>query len=653
MMTLRGQRLIGAAVFALVFMASTAVMISAIGDLRQASDRRGKSERAIELAANTERLVIDLETGQRGFIITSEERFLQPWHEAQRKLPRSLRMLAAAAELSPQQARGVHELGRRVRSYLRDYSIPTIRVARRDPSRARKIVRGSEGKRRVDDLRARFDELVEAEQRQVAAKDGEAGDAARMAITLAVVGIGGTLILLVAFELYMRRMLTRPLARTAQAVNRLANGELNATACETGPTELASLARSFNRMARSLQESQQKLEHRNAELGEARLVAERASLAKSEFLSRVSHELRTPLNGVLGFGQLLEMGEPAPPNDRYVEQVLKAGRHLLTLIDELLDISQIEAGQMSLSLEAVDAAGVVSDVLGLIQPMADGRDIAMTAVDPHEPRWVRADQQRLRQVLLNLVSNAIKYNREGGTVQVALEPAEPDRMRLLVSDTGVGIAPEDIERLFVAFDRLGAERTAVDGTGLGLTLSKRLVEVMGGTLGVHSEPGVGTTLAIELARAESPLDQHGVAVEKMSATTPGLSLPEATVLCIEDNLANLELVRQILAGQPGIELMAAETGGIAIQLATGHVPDLVLLDLHLPDMSGEEILVLLRRDERTRDIPVIVVSADATRDQVDRLLAAGAAAYLTKPLDVRRFLDLIGEHLALRSLALS
>ena len=648
MSTLRGRRLIGAAVFALVFVISTVGLISAVGNLRDASDRRSESERVIALATGSERLVVDLESGQRGFIITGEERFLAPWHAARRELPRSLRTLAAAADGSPLQAQRAREVGARVRSYLRDYSVPVVRTARRDPRRAREIVRGGESQRRVDDLRARFDELIAVQENHVAAESGEAGAAGRIAIAIAWAGIGGMLVLLVAFELYMGRTVSRPLARTIRATDQIEGGDLSASVPETGPTELTRLARSVNGMARSLREGRLKLEDRNAELDEARRAAERASFAKSEFLSHMSHELRTPLNGILGFGQLLEMEGLQPPSDRYVARVLKAGRHLLDLIDELLDISRIEAGGMSLSVETVNAAGIVTDLLALMGPLAAERNITLSALDSDEPRWVSADQQRLKQVLLNLLSNAIKYNCDGGTVQVTVAPAGSDRVRILVSDTGIGIAPEDIDRLFVPFDRLGAERTSVEGTGLGLALTRHLVELMRGTLDVASEPGVGTTFAVELSGAAGDPDQPARALEKAAATTARPSLPDATVLFIEDHVANLELVAQILAGQPGIELIPATTGGIGIQLATGHPPDLILLDLHLPDMSGTEILARLRRDERTQHIPVIVVSADATNGQIRRLLAAGATAYLTKPLDVQRFLELLGEHLPAR-----
>jgi len=648
MSTLRGRRLIGAAVFALVFVISTVGLISAVGNLRDASDRRAESEHVFALATGSERLVVDLESGQRGFIITGEERFLAPWHAARRELPRSLRTLAAAADGSPLQAQRAREVGARVRSYLRDYSVPVVRTARRDPRRAREIVRGGEGQRRVDDLRARFDELIAVQENHVAAESGEAGAAGRIAIAIAWAGIGGMLVLLVAFELYMGRTVSRPLARTIRATDQIEGGDLSASVPETGPTELTRLARSVNGMARSLREGRLKLEDRNAELDEARRAAERASFAKSEFLSHMSHELRTPLNGILGFGQLLEMEGLQPPSDRYVARVLKAGRHLLDLIDELLDISRIEAGGMSLSVETVNAAGIVTDLLALMGPLAAERDITLSALDSDEPRWVSADQQRLKQVLLNLLSNAIKYNCDGGTVQVTVAPAGSDRVRILVSDTGIGIAPEDIDRLFVPFDRLGAERTSVEGTGLGLALTRHLVELMRGTLDVASEPGVGTTFAVELSGAAGDPDQPARALEKAAAPTARPSLPDATVLFIEDHVANLELVAQILAGQPGIELIPATTGGIGIQLATGHPPDLILLDLHLPDMSGTEILARLRRDERTQHIPVIVVSADATNGQIRRLLAAGATAYLTKPLDVQRFLELLGEHLPAR-----
>jgi PAS domain S-box-containing protein len=372
---------------------------------------------------------------------------------------------------------------------------------------------------------------------------------------------------------------------------------------------------------------------------------ERANKAKTDFLSRVSHELRTPLNAILGFAQLLEMDELQSRQHESVDQILKAGRHLLELINEVLEISRIEAGNLAISLEPVQVEATIAEVLELVRPLAAKREVRLEGPRSEAgEHFVEADQQRLKQVLLNLLANAVKYNREGGSVTVSLEQGPLDRLRLLISDTGQGIAEQKLEELFRPFERLGAERTSIEGTGLGLALSKLLVEAMGGTLGVESELEVGTTFSVELALAETPFE----ALERADFEGPAVGTEEEaggvhTVLHVEDNVSNFKLVEQILSSGPGIKLLAATEGDLGLELAREHHPDLVLLDLHLPGMSGEEILRRLKNDPDTQEIPVVVVSADATRSRIERLLDSGAHAYLTKPLDVRRFLAIVDE----------
>ena len=381
------------------------------------------------------------------------------------------------------------------------------------------------------------------------------------------------------------------------------------------------------------------------ELQRARDEAEQANRAKSEFLSRMSHELRTPLNAILGFGQLLEMEELDQEQRESVAQILKGGRHLLGLINEVLDIARIEAGRVSLSIEPVAVKEVVGECLDLVRPLASERRVTLEVDAPGgEDGYCMADRQRLKQVLLNLLSNAVKYNRPGGSATVRWSDAPDDRLRMEVSDQGAGIPPEKLERIFVPFDRLGAEQTGVEGTGLGLALSKRLMEAMGGTLRVESVLGVGSTFIIDIAHAtghqadhDLPLEQDPVPVEAPAS--------RHTLLSIEDNPANLKLIQRLAARRPGWKLITAMQGSLGLDLARQHRPDLVLLDLGLPDLPGEEVLRLLREDPRTQDIPVIVVSADATPTQIRKLMAAGAMAYLTKPIDVRRFLALMDETL--------
>ncbi len=370
--------------------------------------------------------------------------------------------------------------------------------------------------------------------------------------------------------------------------------------------------------------------------------ADRANQAKSEFLSRMSHELRTPLNAILGFGQLLEMDSLSAKQREHVEDILKGGHHLLDLINEVLEIARIEAGRLSISPEPISVQEVVQESLTLIAPISAREGVRLedgTAGIPD--RFVWADRQRLKQVLLNLLSNAVKYNRRGGFVALAYEVIPKDRLRIKVSDTGPGIAPERLERLFIPFERLGAEQTAIEGTGLGLALSKRLVEVMGGTLGVDSIVDRGSTFWVELALAEGPVAEEGTVLPGSSDLTAPQS--GGTVLYIEDNLSNLKLIQGLLSLRPQVRVIPAMQGGLGLDLARQHRPNVIFLDLHLPDMPGEELLRRLRAMAETREIPVVVVSADATAGRIDRLLASGARAYLTKPLEVKKFLALLDE----------
>jgi PAS domain S-box-containing protein len=377
----------------------------------------------------------------------------------------------------------------------------------------------------------------------------------------------------------------------------------------------------------------------------AREEAERANRAKSDFLSRMSHELRTPLNAILGFAQVLDLDALEPAQRESVSHILKGGRHLLALIDEVLDIARIEAGRLRLSLEAVAVRTVMDEARSLIRPLADGRKIQLRVEVP-EPSTlhVRADRQRLKQVLLNLLSNAIKYNREGGVVTLACEDRpEGNRVRLRVVDMGPGISPERLARLFTPFDRLGAEATGVEGTGLGLALSRALAEAMGGALSVVSEVGRGSTFWVELDRAESPEPEI---LEAAAQVSGGPTLKNgAVVLYIEDNPSNVHLIEHVLARRPGVKLLTTMQGRLGLALASEHRPGLILLDLHLPDISGTEVLRQLQDEPRTRGIRVVVLSADASPGQARQLLDAGAHAYLTKPIDVREFLRVLDQTL--------
>jgi PAS domain S-box-containing protein len=380
----------------------------------------------------------------------------------------------------------------------------------------------------------------------------------------------------------------------------------------------------------------------NTSLQEAKEEADRANRSKSDFLSRMSHELRTPLNAILGFGQLMEAGLNTPDQNENIEQILTAGRHLLGLINEVLDIASIEAGRITISLDSVSIGDVVAAAIDLVRPLAAERNIQITSAQCSQ--HVQADRHRLTQVLLNLLSNSIKYNRESGRVTIDFEEEAGGKLRTRINDTGPGISAKDRERLFASFERLDAGNTKVEGTGLGLAVCKQLVELMGGEIGVESTVGVGSTFWVKLPVAEKsdvPLPEP-----RKEARRSDDFIESRTLLYIEDNHANITLLQRILERRRKVTFLTAMDGTKGLTLAREHRPDLILLDLYLPDISGEEVLSQLRQETETAEIPVIMISADATTGQAERLLAAGAEAYLTKPLDIPHFLRTIEQVLA-------
>ena len=374
---------------------------------------------------------------------------------------------------------------------------------------------------------------------------------------------------------------------------------------------------------------------------QARLESEKANAAKSEFLSRMSHELRTPLNVILGFAQLLEMDSLENGQEENVRQILTAGRHLLNLINEVLDFARIEAGRLSLSNEPVGIGDAVNEALDLIRPLAAERQIAVTLdFGENEHAHVHTDRQRLRQVLLNLLSNAVKYNREQGTVTVRCSVRD-ESLRIEIADKGDGIPPEKMPLLFSPFERLGADSTPVQGTGLGLAVSKGLTEAMSGRIGVDSVVGEGSTFWLELSLVLQPSESHGGGHEESAEAPNAESSPDRVVLYVEDNESNLRLMQRILARRTNITLLSANEGRFGLALAREYLPDLILLDIHLPDMRGDELLRRLKEDAATRDIPAVMISADASPQVIDRLLESGASSYVTKPIDVGNLLRLM------------
>ncbi len=378
------------------------------------------------------------------------------------------------------------------------------------------------------------------------------------------------------------------------------------------------------------------------ELNQAMAAAEKANLAKSDFLSSMSHELRTPLSAILGFAQLMESGSPlpTPSQKRSIDQILKAGWYLLELINEILDLAQIESGKLPVSMEPILLTEVMRECQAMIEPQAQKRDIRMTFPRFEIPYFVKADRTRVKQVLINLLSNAVKYNKVGGTVVVDCNASNPGRIRICVKDTGEGLTVDELTRLFQPFNRLGKEAGIEEGTGIGLMVSKRLVELMKGEIGVESTVGVGSVFWIELNLAAEP--QPVAAAAKPTAVAQAQVQANAqlrTLLYVEDNPANLILVEELIARRPDIRLLSARDGSRGLEIAHASRPDVILMDINLPGISGIQAMKILRADPATAHIPVVALSANAIPRDIEKGLSAGFFRYLTKPIKINEFMD--------------
>ena len=378
------------------------------------------------------------------------------------------------------------------------------------------------------------------------------------------------------------------------------------------------------------------------ELKDAMVVAEKANLAKSDFLSSMSHELRTPLSAILGFAQLMESGSPAPTvsQKRSIDQILQAGWYLLELINEILDLALIESGKLSLSLEPVSLAEVMHECQAMIEPQAQRRGIGVEFPKFANRYFVKADRTRVKQVLINLLSNAIKYNRTGGTVDVRYITSTPGRIRICVEDTGEGLTPEKLAQLFQPFNRLGQEANVVEGTGIGLVVAKRLIEWMGGAIGVESNVGTGSVFWFDMNLTDEPL--LAVPAGETDALSQAPVQADAqlrTLLYVEDNPANLMLVEDLMARRPDIRLLSARDGASGIAIARASQPDVILMDINLPGISGINALRIMADDPETAHIPVVALSANAMPRDIEKGLEAGFFRYLTKPIKVNEFMD--------------
>ena len=590
-------------------------------------------------------LLAETAAAVRGYRLVRRDNFLDPYRISEPRLPLLLDRLEANLTDPRQRASmaRVRPLFDEKSRGWRDLLSPGI-----DPAVAeRQLI---EGKAKLDILRAELRRMREYETTQLERRSRIAQQLRQRNLVITQIaallaGLGA--VLSVAW-------FTSGLARRAR--------QLAAEAARLGEGRALHLSGSghdeLGQVGARLVEASRLLAQRDAETRRAREEAEEANRAKTDFLSRSSHELRTPLNAILGYAQVLALETPAPAQRAYVERILSAGRHLLGLISELLDIARIEAGRLDLSLEAVPVRRVVDEAAALVEPYAQTRGIRLQP-PADDGLAVHADVQRLRQILVNLLSNAVKFNREGGAVRIEIQAID-GRLRLAVHDEGPGV-PENLrDRLFVPFERLGAERSAVEGTGLGLALSRRLAEAMGGALGFDSPPGRGACFWVELPRAEHADDAD--APRQRSAALPPTR--PRTVLSVEDNASNRALIDVLLARRPQWRLLHAEhLAGARAMLASAAdaardpalpdqalpdqaLPDLILIDLHLPDGRGEDLIAELRADPRFAGIAVVAVSADATERTVQAAREAGALDVLAKPLDVSRFFATLDRALA-------
>ncbi|HQV89388.1 MAG TPA: PAS domain S-box protein [Nitrosomonas sp.] len=439
------------------------------------------------------------------------------------------------------------------------------------------------------------------------------------------------------------------------AENRVTNYELTAHARDGKETVVSYNATTFHDRDRKLQGVfaaarditerkllDQALNETNIKLESAKSIAEKANLAKSDFLSSMSHELRSPLNAILGFAQLIESGSPplTPRQKSNIDQILLAGWYLLDLINEILDLALIESGKLLLSLEPMSLNEVMSDCQAMIEPQAQKSGIHLTFPQFDSPYFVKADRTRVKQILINLLSNSIKYNRADGTVVVNYSANTADRIRISITDTGEGLSVENLAQLFQPFNRLGREAGTEEGTGIGLVVSKRLVELMGGAIGAESTVGKGSVFWIELILTDAPQitldDDQSLAIVPANISA---EMPLRTLLYVEDNPANLLLVESLLERRPDIHLLSAQDGLRGIEVARASLPDVILMDINLPGISGIHALEILRKDLTTAHIPVIALSANAMPRDIVRGLEVGFFRYLTKPIKLNEFLD--------------
>ena len=594
---------------------------------RAASDVSSAAQQVMNDALNAE-------TGLRGYAATSDPLFLQPYNLTLTRFARDRAALrgAAVAEGDRRQEQAVDAA---MTEELAALAQLRSAVSAGAPAAALKPALVA-GKQTMDNLRRQIADLARGPAAVVVARRA---DISRLESTIVAVSVAnlalGVLAGVLGIALFTSGI-ARRLGTAVANAGRLGEGE---------PIRPELRARDeLGRLSNAHRRAEELMLSRTTELVGARDEAVRATHAKNAFLSSTSHELRTPLNAVLGFTQLLQMSDLSEEDRDAVERILAAGHHLLALINELIDIARIESGEFSLSVEPVAMQPVVEETCRLMAPLAGDRSITISQHFQCPGLAVKADRQRLRQILVNLMSNAIKYNREGGAVVITCQAPSPDQVSLTMTDTGPGISGPDLDRIFDPFERLGAEQTAIEGTGIGLPLARAFAEAMEGHLTAASIPGEGTTFTVTLPRAADMVpaaDDDRVSVPVPRTGTEDPAGTDLDVLYIEDNPANIEVVSRFLRTRPAVRLQSVTSGQAGLALAAQEIPDLILLDLHLPGLHGHEVLRRLKEDPATAGIPVAILSAEAAPAVIRHMRAAGVIAYLTKPLDLAELGQLI------------
>ena len=453
------------------------------------------------------------------------------------------------------------------------------------------------------------------------------------------------------FTLLISRKITTPLSQLTFAANEISKGNTDVAIDVTSKDEVGELSKAFKVMIEQINSSMEKIKATNFELEVARDNAIKSNRFKSEFLSRMSHELRTPMNAILGFGQLLSMDSKknlTPSQKKQTKEILMAGQHLLELINEILDLSKIESGKLQILIEEVNLTDVIEETVDIISPLIQQNEIDLQInIDRSKNVIVLADRIRLKQVILNLLSNAIKYNHKKGWCVIACNESSPDRLQIQIKNSGDGIPKEKMDILFQPFERLGFESSEIEGTGIGLSITKNLIELMNSRISVESIPGQETCFTFDLPVGK-PKQRH---VKTQPAVLKKKALPDATdeqfkILYVEDNQVNLELVKQILSSKySNIEILSAPEARLGIEMAKFHLPNLILMDISLPGMSGIEALKSLKEMEATQKIPVVAVSANAMDSDVNLGMKEGFDAYITKPIQVDSFLNSIQKYM--------